>query len=67
MHHWNISKEYPQNILVQNKQLIYQKCWDKQGQCQAQENSANPDQISQNVASDQGLHCLPLTQHFQSY
>ena len=25
-----------------------------------QANSVDPDQMPQNVASDQGLHCLPL-------
>ena len=27
-------------------------------------NSVDPDQTPQNAASDQGLHCLPLTQQF---
>ena len=27
-------------------------------------NSLDPDQTPQNAASDQGLHCLPLTQLF---
>ena len=31
---------------------------------QAWENSAEPDQTPLNVASDQGLHCLPLMQQY---
>ena len=27
-------------------------------------NSVDPDQMQQNVASDQGLHCLPISQQF---
>ena len=29
-------------------------------------NSADPDQMPQNVASDQGLHCLQIVQQFFS-
>ena len=36
------------------------KYWDKQ----ALAKSVDPDQMPQNVASDQGLHCLPLIQHY---
>ena len=36
----------------------------KYGDRQASSNSVDPDQMPQNVASDQGLHCLPLIQHF---
>ena len=32
------------------------KYWDRQ----AWANSVDPDQMLQNAASDQGLHCLPL-------
>ena len=35
------------------------KYWDRQ----AWVNSVDPDQMPQIVASDQGLHCLPLIQH----
>ena len=35
------------------------KYWDRQ----AWANSVDPDQMPQNVASDQGLQCLPLIQH----
>ena len=38
--------------------LIYS--WDKQPWT----NSVDPDQMPQNVASDQGLHFLPLIQQF---
>ena len=31
---------------------------------QAWVNSVDPDEMPQNVASHQGLHCLPLIQHF---
>ena len=31
---------------------------------QAFAKSEDPDQTPQNVASDQGLHCLPYTQHY---
>ena len=31
---------------------------------QASANSVDPDQTPQNVASDQGLHCLPLIKHY---
>ena len=31
---------------------------------QAWETSVDPDQMPQNVASDQDLHCLPLNQQF---
>ena len=34
---------------------------------QAWANSVDPDQMPQNASSDQGLHCLPLTQHFYMY
>ena len=30
---------------------------------QAWANSVDPDEMPQNVASHQGLHCLPLIQH----
>ena len=30
----------------------------------AQANSVDPDEMPQNVASHQGLHCLPLIQQF---
>ena len=39
---------------------IYPKYWDRQ----ARENSVDPDQTPHNAASDLGLHCLPLIQHF---
>ena len=32
----------------------------------ARANSVDPDQMPQNVAYDQGLHCLPLTLHIQT-
>ena len=31
---------------------------------QALENSVDPDEMLQNAASHQGLHCLPLIQQF---
>ena len=34
---------------------------------QAWANSIDPDQTPQNAASDQGLHCLPLTQQFYKH
>ena len=34
---------------------------------QAWANSVDPDQTPQNAASDQGLHCLPLIQHFYTH
>ena len=34
---------------------------------QAWANSAEPDQTQPNAASDQGLHCLPLTQQFKTH
>ena len=39
---------------------IYSMYWDRQ----ARANSVDPDQMPQNVASDQSLHCLPLIQQF---
>ena len=36
------------------------KYWDGQ----AWANSVDPDQMLQNAASDQGLHCLPLIQRY---
>ena len=32
---------------------------------QALVNSVDPDQTPHNAASDKGLHCLPVTQHFR--
>ena len=37
--------------------------WDRQ----AQANCVDPDQMPQNAASDQGLHCLPLIQYFMPH
>ena len=34
---------------------------------QARANMLDPDQTPQNAASDQGLHCLPLTQQFYTH
>ena len=34
---------------------------------QARANSVDPDQTPQNAASDQGLHCWPLTQQFYTH
>ena len=34
---------------------------------QAWANSVDPDQMLQNAASDQGLHYLPLIQHFRTH
>ena len=42
--------------MMHNEQNVL---WDRQ----AWANSADPDQMLQN-ASDQGLHCLPLTQQY---
>ena len=39
---------------------IYANCYERQ----AWANSVDPDQMPQNVASDQGLHCLPFIQQF---
>ena len=39
---------------------IYHKYW----KIQTSANSKDPDQMPQNVASDQGLHCLPFIQQF---
>ena len=39
---------------------IYSKYLDRQTLA----NSVDSDQMTQNVASDQGLHCLPLIQQF---
>ena len=39
------------------------KYWDKQ----AFVNSVDPDLTLQNVASDQGLHCLPYIQQYFSH
>ena len=36
------------------------KYWERQ----ALANSVNPDQMPHSVASDQGLHCLPLIQQY---
>ena len=36
------------------------KYWDRQTWA----NSVDPDQMQQNTVSDQGLHCLPLIQHY---
>ena len=36
------------------------KYWDRQ----AWANSVDPDQMPQNATSDQGLHWLPLIQHY---
>ena len=36
------------------------KYWDRQ----ACANSVDPDQMPQNAASEQGLHCLPLIQQY---
>ena len=36
------------------------KHWDRQ----VCTNSVDPDQKLQNAASNQGLHCLPLVQHY---
>ena len=35
------------------------KYWDTRGM-----SSVDPDQMPQNEASDQGLYCLPLIQHY---
>ena len=37
--------------------------WDRQ----ALANSVDPDQMPQNAASDQGLHCLPYIQQYYSH
>ena len=39
------------------------KYWDRQ----ASANSVDPDHMPQNVASDQGLHCLPLIQQYSRH
>ena len=43
-------------LLTHTFNIIFTMCWDRQ----ACANCVDPDQIPQNVASDQGLHCLPL-------
>ena len=49
---------------------IFPKYWDRQERAnsivpdQMLQNSVDPDQMLQNAASDQGLHCLPIFQHF---
>ena len=43
---------------IQDKYRKNPKYWDRQPRA----NSADPDQMPQSVASDQGLHCLPLIQ-----
>ena len=65
---WGISNEYPQHMFSwRNKKNIYMKTvftiimyMDRQ----AWANSIDPDETLQNVASYQGLHCLPLIQQF---
>ena len=55
------SNEYPHGKFRSKPE--YQnnpKYWDRQ----AWANSADPDQMPQNVASDLGLHCLLLIPHF---
>ena len=48
-------------LLLENKMYRNNpKCWDRQ----AWANSVDPDQMLQNAASDLGLHCLPLIQHY---
>ena len=42
------------------KKRVYPKYSDRQ----ARANFVDPDQTLQNVASDQGLHCLPLLRQF---
>ena len=52
------------------KYIVYHSLLHRFGFCinhkyldkQVWANSVNPDQMPQNVASDQGLHCLPLVQ-----
>ena len=65
---YNLSLQYKEYLQVQFKKqccfnisinLDYCKIptyWEK--------NSADPDQTQQNAASDQGLHCSPLSQTF---
>ena len=43
-----------------NEYHIYSMYLDRQ----AWANSVDPDEMPQNVASHQGLHCLPLIQQF---
>ena len=47
-----------------NKQEKYYHNDPKYWDTHAQANSVDPDQTLQNAASDQGLHCLPLIQHY---
>ena len=46
--------------LLKHKYHIYSVYSDRQ----ASANSVDPDEMPQNAASHQGLHCLPLIQQF---
>ena len=43
------------------------KDWSEYSDRQAWANSVDPDQMPQNVASDQDLHCLPLSHYYFKY
>ena len=48
------------SILLNDCNRNNPKYWDRQ----AFANSVDPDQLPQNVASDQGLHCLPYIKQY---
>ena len=56
----NTKTNLKKTISTMNELRKKPKYWDRQ----AWANSVDPDQMPQNVASDQGLHCLPLIQHY---
>ena len=67
LHEWQILYRVPSplNQLLSLGPLLSTyhknpKYWDRQ----ACANSVDPDQMPQNAASDQGLHCLPLVQQY---
>ena len=47
--------------------IIYYCTYSTYSDRQAWANSVDPDQTPQNAASDQGLHCLSLTQQFYKH
>ena len=64
---WVFPLSRPMNSLTRDcsfltKLRIFPKYLDRQ----AWANSVDPDQMLQNAASDQGLHCLPLIWHQQA-
>ena len=55
-------------LLKENKiSIVIYRHNPKYCDIQASANSVDPDQTPQKAASDQGLNCLPLTQHYFRY